>query len=1260
MFRFRQFLTGRSPIELFAGTMLLAGGLFAATPAGDSSDGIRSRVLEVKSDRQAGFTSLAPAVTGVTFVNTLPESRHLTNQILLNGSGVAAGDVDGDGWCDLYFACASGANALYRNLGGWRFERVAGAGGAAATDLTSTGAVLADLDGDGDLDLILNTLGNGTWVYVNDGTGRFTPRGPVLNPRQGGMTAALADVDGDGFLDLYVSNYRTSGLMDLPNARATFARVNGQLTIETVNGQPLTTPGLTNRFTMGPGGALEELGEADQFHRSVGGTNFVLVPFTEGAFVDEDGRPFEKALFEWGLTATFRDANDDGLPDLYVANDFHSPDRFWLNQGGGRFRLVPRVAVRKSSLFSMAVDFADVNRDGFLDFFTLDMMSRDHAQRMRYLGDRNPPVMRPGVYDDRPQYGLNGLFVNQGDGTYAELAQLAGVEAAEWAWSCAFLDVDLDGWPDLLTVNGMERAARDMDVTEHLRQLRATRRLSDLEVFRERRAFPRLTTANLAFRNRGDLTFEEVSAAWGFDGRGVSQALALADLDNDGDLDVVVNNLNAAPFLLRNESPAPRVAVRLQGLPPNTHGIGARLRVTGGAVPLQTEEILAGGRYLSGDEALRSFAAGTETNRLRVEVLWRSGRRSVVEAVPANRLLVIDEAGAKPVEQAPDKPRIPIWFEDVSARLGHRHHEEAFDDFARQPLLPNKLSQLGPGLAWFDVNGDGLEDLLIGSGKGGHLGVFTNDGAGGFRGFTNPASRPAVTRDQTTVLGWWAAPGQPVLLVGSANYEDGLAMGPAVQAYDLAGGSIAEAVVASESSSGPMALADLDGDGDLDLFVGGRVIGAKYPQAASSRVFRHHAGRFSLDAENTKALASVGLVSGAVFSDLDDDGDPDLVLACEWGPLRIFRNDRGRLSAWDAPLRGPENRASSAPPALLSQLSGWWNSVAAGDFDGDGRLDLVAGNWGRNSKYQAHRSQPLRIYHGNLAEADHVDVVEAHFDVALRRWVPERQLDVLAQSLSFLRGRFPTHRSFSMASIEEVLGNTLKSAEVVSANWLETSVLLNRGEAFEVRPLPDEAQVSPVFGLGVGDFDGDGAEDLFLAQNFFGAQPETARYDAGRGLILKGDGRGGFRAVPGHESGVGIYGEQRGAAVADYDADGRLDLAVAQNGAETRLFRNRQARPGLRVRLEGGPGNPSGIGARVRVRGGTRWGPAKEIRAGAGYWSQDSATLVFGLPSTAAEVEIRWPGRPADRVAVPEGAAELVLRASESARTPPSPDTGDR
>lgn len=1206
-----------------------------------TNSGARLIALSLPASGKTGFTAMPPTATGVVFSNQLPQWRHLTNQVLMNGGGVAFGDVDADGRCDVFLCNLTGASALYRNLGGWKFTNVAATAGVACDGLTAAGAAFADMDGDGDLDLVVNTVGHGTRVFSNGGRGQFAEIAR-LNGAKAGMSLAIGDLDGDRFPDLYVANYRTMALMDMPNTTFHFATRNGQKVVSRVNGRPATDPEFANRYRVNARGGIEENGEVDEVYRNVGGKSFAPLSFTDGTFLDEDGRPLAEPPYDWGLSVMMRDFNQDGLPDLWVCNDFDTPDRVWLNQGAGKFRAAPRLAFRKSSHFSMGIDVADINCDGFDDLFVVDMLSRDHVMRMDMQGDRNPVLTRPGLFENRPHYLANMLYLNRGDGTYAEIAALAGVEATDWSWTPLFLDVDLDGYEDLLVANGHERTARSLDVQERLKGMRRTTRE---EIFESRKLFPRQHSPNVAFRNRGDLTFEDSGAAWGFHFDGVSHGMAMADLDNDGDLDVVVNNLNDPVSFYRNDSVAPRVAVRLKGIAPNTRGIGARITVRDGAVPEQSQEVMCGGRYLSSDEAMRVFAAGSVTNVMTVVVKWPDGKQSVVTGVRANHWCEVDEAGAVPPPPERRLPEPPAMFTDVSASLAHRHADERCDDFARQPLLPHQLSQLGPGVTWADLDGDGWDDLVVGAGKGGSIAALRNNQQGAFQPAIEPFLIQPAARDVATILPWRRASGAIGLIAAQSNYEDKATDVPMVRLVDFAKRAFDDSLPASTSSAGPMAMADVDGDGKLDLFVGGRVIPERWPEPASSTLFRGVGEGFAVDATNAATFAAVGLVSGAVFSDLDGDGDPDLVIACEWGALKVFRNERGRMNAWDAPVN-VERSTLNAQRSTLSQFTGLWNSVTVADFDGDGRMDLVAGNWGSGTRQQGHRGQPLELWFGDATGDGVTGVVEAYHDVALNLVVPERQMDFLAHGLPFVRKRFASHIEYGRAGLKEILGEKAGEMRQLTASWLESVVLLNRGEHFELRALPVEAQVAPVFGVVAQDFDGDGRTDLFVAQNFFGLQPDVPRLDAGRGLLLRGDGRGGFKPAGGKESGLLIYGEQRGAAAADFDRDGRMDLAVSQNGAETKLYRNTSAKPGLRVRLIGAPGNRDAVGALLRLEVGGVLGAAQEIQCGAGYWSSDSVVKIFGSNLQAARLQVRWPGGVRTTYDVPAGAREIAIDAA--------------
>jgi hypothetical protein len=1225
---------------------------FNAAADWQTGEGYRSRQLKVPTQGRTYLQRLPAATTGIAFTNFISDEKGLENSLRTDGAGIAAGDVDGDGWCDLYLCGMEHPNALYRNLGNWKFEDVTASAGVACEGQFSTGAVFADIDGDGDLDLLVNALGGGTRLFLNDGKGHFTEaKESGLVRRFGSTSMALADIDGNGTLDLYVCNYATTKIEDRPNARFTSKTVNGKPVLVAIDGVPLTSPELTNRYYVDSERIVRELGEPDMVYLNDGHGKFRQVSWTDGSFLDDTGKPLTLPPYDFGLSVMFRDMNGDLAPDLYICNDLFPPDRIWVNDGHGHFRAMSNLAVRNTCRFAMGVDFADINRDGYDDFFVVDMLSREHVKRKMQTSGVLPIFLPPGKIDNRPQYKRNTLFLNRGDDTYAEIAQLSGVSATEWSWMPAFLDVDLDGFEDLLVTAGYSRDSLNADAVAQILAARSGRKLSDAEHREVKKKFyPVLTLPNQAFRNRGDLMFEDKSHEWGFDYVGLSQAMCLADLDNDGDLDVIVNHLNDAVGIYRNESIAPRVAVRLKGVAPNTRGIGAKNRLFGGAVPAQSQEMICGGRYLSGDDAMRTFAAGHSTSGMSIEVTWRDGAISRIKDVQPNRIYEIDQSGATKAQSLKPEHEHPLsrepLFADVSGLIQHTHVETWFDDFERQPLLSKKLSQLGPGVSWYDVDGDGLEDLILGSGAGGPLAVYRNDGRGGFQKSDAPVLTQPVGRDLTTVLGWRKADGSTVLLSGSSNYEDGQPAGACVREFDLRKEKTGGDFPGWEISVGPLAMADVDGDGVLDLFVGGRVEPGRYPEIPSSLLFRGTGNQFVVDTENCRRLALVGLVSGAVFSDLDGDGDPDLILACEWGPLKIFRNDRGRLTPWNpnvsTPGRSSPDRNSG--PSTLNDLTGWWNGVTAGDFDGDGRLDIVASNWGRNSKYETFRAQPLRIVYGEWTGNGAVDVFDAYEDPALKKLMPWCAYRV-ARLVPWIVERFSSQTAFSSASIEDILGERARTAKVLQATWLETTVFLNRGDHFEARPLPLEAQFAPAFGINVADLDGDGTDDLFLSQNFFAVDGETSRYDTGRGLCLTGDGSGNFRALPGQLSGVKVYGEQRGSAVCDYDGDGRVDLVVTQNGAATKLYQNRGAKPGLRVRLAGSAGNPFAIGATVRLGAGQKLGPAREIHAGSGYWSQDSATLVLAFPQSAGPMKlwVRWPGGATTTTELPQSARDVSI-----------------
>ena len=1188
---------------------------------------VRASALPAISGQRSGFTLMDPSATGVTFTNVLVGDAYFTNAVAHNGSGVAIGDVDGDGWPDLYLCGLNGTNQLYRNRGQWRFEPLP-LGDAACIGQMSTGAVLVDVDGDADLDLLVNGIAAGTRLFLNDGRGRWTEKGDSgLYRHTTGTSMALADMDGDGDLDLYCAHYiDVMHLLD-PSTRFAMSQQGGRWVVSQVNGIPATDPRFRNRFEVMPDGEVVELPEADALYRNDGQGRFTAVHDQPGVFLDDQGKPMPM-MRDWGLAVVFRDLNGDGAPDLFVSNDFASPDRLWFNDGRGHFRAAPPQALRHTCFNSMGIDVADVDRDGFDDILVVDLLATRHERRMRQLGKTPPDPTARESLTGRPQFNRNMLFLGRPGGRYVEAALGAGLAASEWSWCPVFLDVDLDGYEDLLVSNGFEYDLMDQDTQDRVKDPRHT--LSAEQRKRWMKLYPEWRAANLAFRNRGDGTFEPKSAEWGFREEGLAFGMALGDLDQDGDLDLVVNRINASVEIHRNEATAPRLAVELRGKAPNTAGIGAKVRLI--TTPLsQGQEIASGGRYLSGDQALRVFAAPTlaGTNSASVlEVRWRSGAVSRIERPQANHRYEITEPAeaAKPVASPAPGPE-PL-FEDVSALLGAAPAGEAFDDALIQPLIPRRLSRQGPGLAWTDLDGDGWEDLVHGARRGGRSIVFRNRQGKGFDRTEGPESPGG----QRGMVAWADGVGGRHWLTTAVHLNArGETVGQVI-VNPAASAAAPRTIEIGPDFNGPLAVGDLDGDADLDVVVGGQWRLGRYPEPVPTTVWMNEGGVLQGAPDWGRAMTRAGCVNGATLVDLDGDGDLDLALAVEWEPVRLFRNEGGQLRDITTPMR-------------LAGRTGWWQGIAAGDFDGDGRLDLAVANLGRNTAYAMYRPGPIRLYHGEWSTPGRVEVLEAWQRDGT--WLPIRNRTQLTAGLPDLPARFPTHEAFARADVPRVLGDAAARASFLEAVEFDSGVFLNRTNRFEWRPFPREAQWAPASSVHVADVDGDGFEDVFLSQNRSDLLPEYSRDDAGSGLWLRGRGDGSFQALEPMTSGIRIDGEQRAAALADFDHDHRIDVVVSQINGPTVLWANRRARPGLRIVLEGPPANPEAIGAQVRLQfADGRSGPVRAVQGGSGFGAQDAAPVLLGLPAqgTVSGVWVRWPGGREQVVPVGPDPTEVRIR----------------
>ncbi|QJW90461.1 VCBS repeat-containing protein [Spirosoma taeanense] len=1122
--------------------------------------------------------SLLPAdETGITFSNRIVDNDTMNIidfEYIYNGGGTAIGDFNNDGLSDVFFTGNQVANRLYLNKGEFKFEDITQKAGVGGNGKWCSGVALVDINNDGWLDIYVGATVSKVaakrenLLFVNQGAKNGQP--PVFREmaKEYGIAddghttnAAFFDYDNDGDLDLYVL---TNTIENYPNAYHDKVK----------DGSSPTT---------------------DRLYRNDPNPTLGHPVFTN---VSKEANILTEG---YGLGLNITDINRDGWKDIYVTNDYLSDDLLYINNHDGTFTDQAGQYFKHTSSSAMGNDVADINNDGLVDVVAVDMLPRDNYRKKMLVGPNNyQTYLNNEQYKFNYQYVRNTLQLNQGPvptvaggvhPVFSDISLFSDVAETDWSWTPTLLDFDHDGYRDLLITNGFPKDITDRDFVS-FRAESATVATKSFML----EQIPIIKISNYAFRNKGgdkagDLGFEDVTEKWGLKTPSFSNGAAYGDLDNDGDVDYVVNNINDSAFVYRNNlveskrAKANYLRVKFVGPAQNRMGLGATVELHYGNQKQVYEHTPYRG-YLSTVEPVAHFGLGATATINEVRIIWpglngQPQRQQVLRNVKPNQVLTADVRNAREPVAPASAPKSLFTEVTDSLKIAYQHSELEYIDFNVQKLLPHKLSQFGPAVSVGDVNGDGLDDMFVGGSKFNKGHFLLQTAAGAFvekdllpgeavPGPYGGTAKDKIQEDMGTLLFDADGDGDLDLYVASGSIEGDpsapIATGPVFQdrlyLNDGKGGlSLAQnALPANSVSKSCVKAADIDRDGDLDLFVGGRVEPDHYPKPVSSFVLRNDSRpgqpRFT-DVTKTlaPALQDIGLVCDALWTDPDNDGWPDLMLAGEFMPLTLLKNQQGKLQA---------------AKDQLSEQKGWWNSLVAGDFDRDGDIDYIAGNLGQNARMRASKEEPVRVYAGDFDNNGFYDAIPTIFipdEKGNRREFTFHGRDDLIKQMISMRKRFPLYKDFTQASIDKLLTDEEREkALVLEANYFQSAYVENKGNGkFELHPLPTPAQMAPIFGMVANDVDRDGNLDVMLVGNDYGGEVLMGRYDALNGLWLRGDGKGGFTAQTTAASGFYVPGNAKGLAQLT-DASGRELLVATQNRGRLCVFRNNQPAPSVRLR----------------------------------------------------------------------------------------------
>lgn len=1101
------------------------------------------------------FTKLSSSQTNVTFENRLPEddSTNILDYLYYyNGGGVAAGDLNNDGLTDLFFVSNRGENKLYLNKGGMKFEDISpsafkahptGAGGA-----WKTGVTMADVNGDGWLDIYVCAVGNykgikGTnELYINNQNGTFTEKAAEYGLDFKGFStqAAFFDYDKDGDLDCYLLTHAVHSVSSYDRVSSRSLRDGEAGDYLFRNDSPKTSAPL----------------QVEKSARQ-GGVRFTDVSKESGIY---------GAAMGYGLGIVTADINNDGWDDIYVSNDFHEDDYYYINQKNGTFKESVKENFKHLSKYSMGCDVADVNNDGYLDVFTADMHPPDEETEKLSLGEDAYDIylykLQFGFYN---QYSRNCLQISQRGQRFSDISPIAGVMATDWSWSPLLADFDNDGIKDLFVSNGIPRRPNNMDYIKYLSSGIDSTISHSIPVFGQKvndkkaiEKMPEGKVANFIFKGTDGWKFEDKSAVWGFDEKSVSNGAIYADLDNDGDLDIVTNDLDAPAAIYQNNSneinPDTRyLSVKLAGNNANTQGIGAKLMAKIGTNYQYLQQQPTRG-FLSSVEPILHFGAGKAQTIDSLVVIWPDGKAQVLTNVTTNQRLTLKQAEAQAlnITYPFGTPPTPL-LEEIPNAIAASHQENDFIDFIREPLIPFLASTEGPKVAIGDVNGDGLDDVYQCAARNKKPQLLLQKPDGSFVVSKQNAFDIDSTFEDTDAL-FFDADGDRDLdlyvVSGGNEYLENMpeSMDRLYLNESKGNGSphFIRKTDALPTGSYPnkscARAADFDGDGDMDLFVGGRVVSSNYGAIPKSFLMINDGkGKF---ADKTDALApeltTLGMVTDALWTDIDSDKDPDLIVVGEWMGITIMKNEGKRLSTLDA---------------QLSTQKGFWHSLEAADFDRDGDIDFVVGNLGTNTKYIKQTNPKLKMYANDMDGNGRMEQIVAYEKDG--KWYPAASRDDLARMApGIINKRFPAYTKYAGKPIEDLFEKQeLHGPNAIEheVNTFESVYVENKGNgAFEMKPLPREAQISKVFAMRAIDVDKDGFLDLLLGGNLYGASTYQGRYDASYGLVLKGS-KDGFQSIMPTDAGFVLDGEVRDIKTLKTAQGTRI--VVARNNRNPQVFK---------------------------------------------------------------------------------------------------------